>query len=145
MRQVVRCFLRNSEWKYLLVQHGIWSAWTLPGGHLEEWEGLHTALHREIMEEFNLQIKILWETSSFWKENITEKPLPLSIYEIEYESHKYWATKKQEYIFLAEVVSGDMKVQEEEIAWYKWFTKEEILEEESTFRQIKSIVWNLKA
>lgn len=59
MEQVVRTILLDEKNRVLLVKHSEKTLWALPGGHIEEGEDIYTALHREILEEFNLKIKIL--------------------------------------------------------------------------------------
>jgi ADP-ribose pyrophosphatase YjhB (NUDIX family) len=140
MKKVVRCFLENNEWKFLLVKHPKLNNWTLPGGHIEKWENLFEALNREIKEEFNLNIEILWNKIWFDSENITELMSPISIYNISYNSNKHWFIKKQEYIFHAKIIGWDLKIQEEEIENYNFFTKKEISNLENTFEQIKKII-----
>lgn len=143
MRKVVRCFLQNDEWKYLLVKHKKSDNWTLPWGHIEENESIFEALHREIKEEFNLQIEILWKNHWFNSDNIIELNLPISIYNIIYKSNKHWIVEKQEYIFNAKITEWNIKIQKEEIDDYNFFTKQEILNLENTFNQIKVLIKTL--
>lgn len=64
-------------------------------------------------------------------------PLPLSIYKIHYDSKKFGKVKKQEYIFHCEAKdSENLKIQEEEIKTYHWYSVEEILELKNIFPQI---------
>jgi 8-oxo-dGTP diphosphatase len=141
MRQVVRCFLKNAQNKYLLVQHHKSDTWTLPGGHIEEGESLYKALKREIKEEFDLKITIKWDCEDLEMEPIKVFPLPLSVYRINYESKKYGPQKKMEYIFEAEVEDITfLKADIKEIKEYQWFTKEEILELQNVFLQIQKLI-----
>lgn len=140
MNQVVRCFLKNDEWKYLLVIHSKGENWTLPWWHVEKDESIYNALEREIKEEFNLEINIKWNTVWINRKCINELVNPLCVYEIEYSSAKYKLDKKLEFIFLAEIVSWEIIVQEEEIKEYKFYTKEEILKLENVYWQVKSII-----
>ncbi|MDD3646087.1 MAG: NUDIX hydrolase [Candidatus Gracilibacteria bacterium] len=140
MRQVVRAFLINDEQKFLFVRHKKGTNWVLPGGHIESGETVYKALKREIKEELNLEIKIHGSKMVFNIDGINEKPLPLAVYKIKYESKKYGYVKKLEYVFLAKIKSGDIKIQEEEIDEYRFFSKEEILKLENTFEQLKDIV-----
>ncbi|MDD2871178.1 MAG: NUDIX hydrolase [Candidatus Gracilibacteria bacterium] len=125
MRQVVRCFLQDND-KILLVKHNENTLWTLPGGHVEDGESIFDAIEREIKEEFNLKIKLTNDNKYLNYSHIKEFSKPLSIYTISYNSPKHGVVTKLEYIFLAKVVSGELKVQEEEIYDYKWFTRDEI-------------------
>lgn len=144
MRQVVRTLLRNSEGKYLLVMHHKSDTWTIPGGHIEEWEPLHKALKREIKEEFNMKIKFLGDKPGFWLEYIKEFPSPIANYRIHYHSVKFGKVKKWEYVFHCEVKDAEsFKVQEKEIKEYKWFTPEEILKLENIFPQVPRLLENI--
>ena len=140
MRQVTRTFLRNSEWKYLMVRHNKKDYWTLPGGHIEEWEDIYKAIKREIKEELNLEIKILWNKIGFEIENIKEKSAPICIYKIDFLNENWKNIKKIEYIFLSEIKSWEIKIQNEEIAEYRFFSKDEVLNLDNTFLQIKEIL-----
>jgi len=143
MKQVVRCLLRNSNNQFLLVKHSQAIYWTLPGGHIENWENLYEALEREIKEEFNFDIKLIGKKIWFHRTNIKELPLPVSCYQIEYTSKKWGKLKKIEYIFQAKIIWWKIKIQEEEIDDYKYFSKDEILELDNTFWQIKEIIKNV--
>lgn len=140
MKQVTRTFLKNDNWEYLLVRHNKKDYWTLPGWHIEEWEDIYTAIKREIKEELNLEIKILWIKIWFDIENIKEKPAPICTYKIDFVNEKWKKIKKLEYIFLSEIKSGEIKIQDEEIEEYKFFTKEEIMWLDNTFVQFKEIL-----
>lgn len=126
MRQVVRCFLFNND-MILLVKHNQNTLWTLPGWHVEDGETIYEAIEREIKEEFNLKIKLTNGKKYLNYSHIKEFSKPLSIYTISYNSPKHWDVTKLEYIFVAQVVSWELKPQIEEIYDYKWFTKDEIL------------------
>ena len=147
MRQVVRAFVRNKEWKYLLTKHSGKNIWVLPGGHLEEKESIFKCVKRELKEEFNLDIKILG--NKIWlksKKIIKEYPSPICSYKIEFDSKKHWPQKRLEYIFLAEIKNNlsEIKIQEKEIWEYKFFTLKEIIKLEDTFDQIREIAEYLK-
>lgn len=140
MKQVVRAFLRNEKWEFIMVRHKNKDHWSLPGWHIEKWENLYKAMKREIKEELDLKITILWNKLGLKIDHIKEKPAPLCSYIIEFESEKFWKIKKTEYIFLCEIKSWIIKIQEEEIDEYKFFTKNEILNLENTFIQVKEIL-----
>ena len=127
MRQVVRTFLVKDE-NILLVKHNETTKWALPWWHIEEWETIFQAIHRELKEEFNFDIEIVWDKNFLSEERVTEYPKPISIYTISYNSLKFWDVTKLEFIFNAKYVSWELKVQTEEIYDYKWFSKEEILD-----------------
>ncbi len=137
MRQVVRALLKNTDGKYLLVQHHGSDIWTTPGGHIEKGEPLHKALKREIKEEFGIKIHFLWEQDDFWVDHIKSYPLPLSIYKIYYTSKKFGKVKKWEYMFHCEIKwDSFIKVQEKEIKDFAWMTPEEIFALENIYPQI---------
>lgn len=141
MKRVVRAFIQNDEWKYVLVKHHKKWNWVLPGGHIENWESLYKALKREIKEELWLDIRILWNKLGLEKiESLEEKPLPLCIYKLKYINRSWNETKKIEYVFLAKIKSGKIKIQEEEVWDYKEFTKEELMIEINVYPQIKEIL-----
>ncbi len=138
MEQVVRTILFNEKKEILLVKHSEKTLWALPGGHIEKWENMYQALHREIMEEFNLQINIPLEVA--WlkdsRVNIEEFPKPISIYKI-----TFWDREKMEYIFLAKIISWKMRVDKNEIFEYKFFKKGDILNQrKEIYSQIVDLV-----
>lgn len=140
MHKIVRTFLKNDEEKFLLVKH-IWKDyWSLPGWHVKRWESIHKALKRECKEELNLEIKILWNKLWLEIEHLKELPQPICIYKIKYNEFSGKEVKKLEYIFLSEIKPGKIKIQDEEIKEYKFFTKDEILNLENTHIQVKEII-----
>lgn len=143
MKQVVRTFLKNKDWKYLMVKHKNKSHWSLPGGHLEQNEDIYKALKREIKEELNLKIKIIWDKENFKLPGIKIKAKPLCVYKIKYCFLKEKEVKKLEYIFLSEIKSWDIIIQETEIDKYNFFSKEEIIEKIETYQQVKILAWKL--
>jgi len=147
MRQIVRAFIKNNEKKYLLVKH-IWKdMWTLPWWHLEDKEDIFSCIKREIKEELNLEIKLVWKKLKFESEKIIKSyPEPICSYKIEFESKKYGLQNKIEYIFLAKIKSDliDLKADTKEIAEYDFFSLKEILKLENIYPQIQEIVKYLK-
>lgn len=140
MQQVTRCFLKNSEWKFLLVRHKEKKHWVLPGGHIEKWEDIYSAIKREIEEELWVKAKIIWEKKWLTLEWVKELATPFISYKIEYTNKKGNKEKRLEYIFLAEIKTWEIiRTQIEEIDEYKFFTKKEILTLEETYIQIKEI------
>ncbi len=147
MRKVVRAFVRNSEWKYLLTKHTWKNIWVLPGWWIEWKESIFKCAKRELKEEFNLDIKLLGENFEFQTKKILKTyPNPICSYKIEFNSKKHWVQKRLEYIFLAEIESNisNIVIQENEIWEYKFFSLEEITNLEDTFVQIKEIAEYLK-
>jgi ADP-ribose pyrophosphatase YjhB (NUDIX family) len=142
MKQVVRVFLSNENWKILLTKHKWKDIWVLPWWHIENNESIFKCAKRELKEEFNLDIKIIWNKIWLQSEKILkEYPSPICSYKIEYETKKRWLQKRLEYIFLAEITNNlqEIKIQESEIWEYKFFSLDEIIELKDTFQQIKEI------
>ncbi|NUJ97785.1 NUDIX hydrolase [Candidatus Gracilibacteria bacterium] len=140
MHQIVRCFLKNSEGKFLLVRHKNKDYWTLPGGHIEKKEDIFSAMKREIMEELNIKVKFIGEKKGITIDGVKEIINPFITYKIEYTNKKAKKEKRLEYIFLAKIKSNQIiKTQIDEIDEYKFFTKEEISKLENTFEQIKEL------
>ncbi len=131
MKSVVRAFLFNPEWSILLVQHKNNTPWVLPGGHVEIWESLHTAMIRELSEEFLLEARFFEidreEMLHHKGKRLTHHPLPISIYDLEYKNAEWVDKSRTEYVFLMETDGHIWKIQNEEIYAYKWFEVDEIL------------------
>ncbi len=141
MRQVARALVKNAEWKYLMVIHPKSETWTMPGGHIDEWETLQQAVKRELKEEFNLKIKLLGRKDDFWIEHIKSLVLPIANYKIYYKSKKFGQVKKQEYIFHAEAKDiSTLRSCPKEIKDYKWMSAEEIHTLENVFPQIPMLL-----
>jgi isopentenyldiphosphate isomerase len=86
-----------------------------------------------------MKIKFLGETHDLWLEYITELPTPVANYKIHYKSKKFGKVKKWEFIFHCETKAWEiehLKIQEDEIKEYHWFSSEEIFELENVFPQI---------
>ena len=54
---IVGALVKNGEGKVLLVRHHK-RGWEIPQGHVDEGEGVIDALHREMMEEAGIRIKV---------------------------------------------------------------------------------------
>lgn len=147
MRQVTRAFVKNYNWEYLMAKHVWKNMWVLPGGWLEWTESIFKCIKRELKEEFNLDISIIWNKFEFETNRISKTySSPICSYIIEFENKKHWLQKRIEYIFLAEIKNDtkNIKIQEEEIEEYKFFSLEEIIKMENTYEQIKEIAKYLK-
>lgn len=98
---------------------------------METEENIHEAMLREIHEEFNIDARFFEiddeEKLSHQSGKITNRPLPISIYELEYTDPSGKDQSRLEYIFLMETDEPIVKIQETEIAEYKWFDPEAIL------------------
>lgn len=128
---VVRAFLFNPEGQILLAKHQKDTPWVLPGGHLEAGEDIHTAMKREIQEEFGISARFFEmdndEILHHKGKKLTHFPLPIAIYELNYKNKEGKDKSRIEYIFLMETDENISKIQVEEIADYKWFDPDEIL------------------
>ncbi len=128
---VVRAFIFNPEGQILLVRHKSGLPWTLPGGHVEAGENIHEAILREIHEEFGIDARFFEiddeEKLSHRSGKINNRPLPISIYELEYTDRSDKEQCRLEYIFLMETDETITQVQESEIAEFKWFDPDAIL------------------
>lgn len=71
----VRAIIRRDD-MLLLVQHKGYNTWCLPGGGIDEGEGLVAALERELMEELGVVAKIgsLKVVHQFKKDGIHQGP-----------------------------------------------------------------------
>ncbi len=143
--QVVRCIIKNSDKRILLVRHKDKNYWTLPGGHIEKKEDIYKALKREIKEELWIEVKLLWSKTGIKLEHIKELPQPLITYKIKYKTKKGKEEKRLEYVFVASMKKNQIiKTQIEEIDEYKWFTHEEVQKVE-TFEQVKELTKKLNS
>lgn len=128
---VVRAFLFNPEGQILLAKHQKDTPWVLPGGHLEAGEDIHTAMKREIQEEFGISARFFEmdndEILHHKGKKLNHFPLPIAIYELNYKNKEGKDKSRIEYIFLMETDENISEIQTEEIADYKWFDPDEIL------------------
>lgn len=114
-----------------MTKHKPNAPWVLPGGHVEKDEDIHTAMHREIREEFGISAHFFEmdneEILHHQGKKLTHFPLPISIYKLEYTNAEWKDKSRIEYVFLMETQDTIKSIQEEEIAEYKWFDPDEIL------------------
>ena len=76
------------EDKVLLIHHKKTGRWLPVGGHVEADEDLLSALHREVMEEVGLEIKVLSSPPVVADTDFSkELPMPFRIAEYVKESH----------------------------------------------------------
>lgn len=139
-----RAFVLNDENKILLVKHRSEWKWVLPGGHRENDESPHETIIRELKEEFQMEIEFLWknfETKDSW---IKILPLPIDNYTVSWIFN--WNEKNiVEYIFLVKKISEKIFPLENEIFDFKWFSFDEILEENfDSFLRLKETIKILK-
>lgn len=128
---VVRAFLFNSDGQILLTKHKENAPWVLPGGHAENNENIHSAIMREIREEFGISARFFDidndEILHHKGKKLTHFPLPISIYELSYTNASGEDKSRIEYIFLMETDEAITNTQIEEIYEYKWFDPDDIL------------------
>lgn len=100
--------------KVLLVRYPNWVeryplCWGLPGGFIDEGEGIEEGLLREVVEETGLEVKI--------KDKFHEKGLgDLSLY-----------------FYVCEYVGGEVTFQKSELNDARWFSLEELDQVDFTF------------
>lgn len=123
------------------MKHKATTPWTLPGGHVEKEETFQDAFIRETKEELNLNIRLINDEEPSKEKGITFLPKPEKIQVIEYTNHRGLVRKYEEF-FLAEVISGTLKKQDEEIHAVAWKSLEEIekIPKGEIFEGIREIV-----
>lgn len=107
------------------MKHRATNPWTLPGGHVEKEETFQDAFIREAKEELNLVIRLITEDEPSKEKGIILLPRPAKVQVIEYTNHR-GPVRKYEEFFLAEVISGTVKKQDDEISAVVWKSLEEI-------------------
>ena len=120
MEHVVRCYCINDNDEILLAKASSDQLWTLPWGHIDEWESMHQALERELQEEFALDITIVWSESLIASHSVSSMPLPIAVYTVQYEHRSRGNVKRMEYVFFARCDTSEVDVQEDEIYDYQW-------------------------
>lgn len=101
--------LRDDVGRYLLVQEKkqkAYGLWNLPAGWVDDNESIPDAAVREALEETGLNVQIIGDSPI----NVEELP----------DIHRTL------YAYQARVVSGKLKVQEDEILDAGWFTLSEV-------------------
>lgn len=125
--QTTRAYIFNQDQNILLVKHTKDSKWVLPWWHLEQPETIYDSIHREIKEEFNIDIELFWEVIGLEDDNIVDYPSPVAVFEINYVHQFHGPQSRLEYVFFADYVWWDLAIQENEIYEYKWFSIDDIL------------------
>lgn len=140
---IARAFVLNDENKILLVKHTEKWKWVLPWWHRENDESPHETVIRELWEEFQIKVEFVWNP---WKTSDSVKllPLPLDNYIISY-FHNSEEINKVEYIFLVKYFWEKLVPLENEIFDYKYFSLEEIENENfDTFSRFKELIEKIR-
>lgn len=127
------CIVDEEKKKILFIHHKKLNKWLFVGGHIEANEDPESAVKREVKEETNLDIELLGERYpreedyirpfAIQKNVINEDHIHIDIF--------YVALLKNK---------GQLKINENEVLNYRWFTKEEILSEDfDTFIEKKKM------
>ena len=127
MEHVVRCYCINENDEVLLAKAASWQLWSLPWGHIEEWETAHDALRRELDEEFGVDCTVVWSEPMLSMHTIATLPLPIAMYIIQYEHRTRWYIQRVESLYFARCDWSEVTVQEDEIYDYTWMPIDDLL------------------
>ncbi len=127
------CIVDEEQKKILFIHHKKLNKWLFVGGHIEANEDPESAVIREVKEETNLDIELLGERYpreedyirpfAMQKNIINDNHIHIDIF--------YIALLKDK---------NQLKINENEVLNYRWFTKEEILSEDfDTFIEKKKM------
>lgn len=103
---VAGCLLQK-DGKFLLVQEKqqkVYGLWNLPAGHVDINETIQSAAKREVLEETGYIVELGDEIAIF------------------HES----ATKPVKHIYRADIIGGELQIQEDEILDAKWLSRDEV-------------------
>lgn len=99
---VAGCLIKK-DGKYLLVQEKqpkAYGLWNLPAGHVDKGEDIESAAVREAKEETGYDVRLIKEIGLYHEA----------------------AVKTVKHVFLAEIIGGELLVQEDEILDIQWLT-----------------------
>lgn len=96
--------------KYLIIRHKNGGHWGFPKGHIESGESEEAAATREILEETGLEVKLIGD----FKSKTLYSP--------------YENVMKEVIFFLANSLTKNIQIQEQEILDYNWGDVENILD-----------------
>ncbi|MEG1141344.1 MAG: NUDIX domain-containing protein [Bacilli bacterium] len=113
------CIIDKENKKILFIHHKKINKWLFVGGHIEENEDPETAVIREVKEETNLDIKLLGKR--YPREEDFIKPFAMQRNVVK-ENHIHIDIF---YIAVADDISK-IKAKEDEVLNYKWFSIDEI-------------------
>lgn len=114
------CIVDKENKSILFIHHKKLNKWLFVGGHIEENEDPETAVCREVKEETNLDITLLGDR--YPREEDFIRPFALQKNVVK-ENHIHMDIF---YIALANDPT-QIETKEDEVLNYKWFTKDEIL------------------
>jgi len=124
--------------KLLLIKHKRTGKWLPVGGHVEKGEILDVALKREIKEEVNLQVGFLNHPKLIKINGSRDLPLPFHVFVEDKGTYN-----KLNFDFICRTNNiNKLKVKEDEINGFRWFSKKEILKSK-LWKPIKTL--SLKA
>lgn len=121
---VVAACLVKKDGKYLFVQEKqtkAYGLWNLPAGHVDVGESVEAAAVRETKEETGYDVRLINE---------------LALY------HET-APQTVKHVFSAEIISGELAPQEDEILAVKWLTFDEIKEMNEDGKLRAPWVWDV--
>ena len=128
-----------NDGKILMLKQNRTHFWLLPGGHIDDGELPHEAVLREVLEETNLKIELLQKPEPDAKTEIaTPIPIPFGMRTVPCRDKI-----DIDMIFIAKVVSGELKI-DHESEEARWFTKQEIIDNpnvgpSNTFYALKAL------
>jgi NAD+ diphosphatase len=109
-------FIFNKDEKLLLLKNDV-GTWGILGGHLEKNEQIRDTVHREAMEEAGIKIDI---RRQFGLRVVSEKNSVVVSFACKY-------------------VSGEIKLQEEEVNEYAWVALDELKDYKFTFSDLPKL------
>lgn len=118
----VGAFIVNDN-RVLLVHHKKFNLWLQPGGHIELDEDPIEALHREIMEETGLHIRLLDNFKVDVEDPRCKMLNPPHFMDIHHvtDTHRHVGMS-----YIATILSGNMRHCEEEHYDVKWFSAQDL-------------------
>lgn len=121
-RIVTGCIIYR-DGKYLLVQEQqpkAYGLWNLPAGHVDRGESIKAAAIRETKEETGYDVELVKQINIYHEE----------------------ATAPIKHVFLANIVGGNLAIDNEEILQIKWLTYDEIIALNKEGKIRANWVWN---
>ncbi len=108
--------------KVLLTHHNKLGIWLPVGGHVENNETLDDALKREVMEETNLGIEILNQSSISVEGNVKRNlasPFYVNVHSVGDHDHC-------SLFYVCKVINHEQLSLNKELRAYRWFSREEL-------------------